>query len=59
MMEPAPSGVMGRVTPPEVVQGGIFENIGFLESLPPGRCVFKPLAAEVLRMLVREQLARA
>jgi len=43
------------------ITGGAFtpEARAFLESLPPGRCVFKPLAAEVLRALVWEQLARA
>jgi CheY-like chemotaxis protein len=43
------------------ITGGVFtiEARAFLESLPPGRCVFKPLAAEVLRALVREQLAGA
>ncbi|NPC84743.1 PAS domain S-box protein, partial [Pyxidicoccus fallax] len=43
------------------ITGGAFtpEARAFLESLPPGRCFFKPLAADVLRALVREQLARA
>jgi len=43
------------------ITGGAFtpEARAFLESLPPGRCLFKPLAAEVLRALVWEQLARA
>jgi len=43
------------------ITGGAFttEARAFLESLPPGRCIFKPLAAEQLRALVREQLARA
>jgi len=43
------------------ITGGAFttEARAFLESLPPGRCLFKPLAAEELRALVREQLARA
>ncbi|QSQ21301.1 PAS domain S-box protein [Pyxidicoccus parkwayensis] len=43
------------------ITGGAFtpESRAFLESLPPGRCLLKPLAADVLRALVREQLARA
>jgi len=43
------------------ITGGAFtpEARAFLESLPPGRCLFKPLAAEVLRALVWEQLAGA
>ncbi|WP_164010919.1 two-component regulator propeller domain-containing protein [Pyxidicoccus trucidator] len=43
------------------ITGGAFtpEARAFLESLPPGRCLLKPLAADVLRALVREQLARA
>jgi len=43
------------------ITGGAFttEARAFLESLPPGRCLFKPLDAEGLRALVREQLAGA
>jgi CheY-like chemotaxis protein len=43
------------------ITGGAFtpEARAFLESLPPGRCLFKPLAAEELRALVWAQLARA
>ncbi|MCP3136933.1 hybrid sensor histidine kinase/response regulator [Pyxidicoccus xibeiensis] len=43
------------------ITGGAFtpEARAFLERLPPGRCVQKPVASEVLRALVREQLARA
>jgi PAS domain S-box-containing protein len=43
------------------VTGGAFtpEARHFLESLPPGRFVHKPLGAEALRALVREHLARA
>jgi response regulator RpfG family c-di-GMP phosphodiesterase len=43
------------------ITGGAFttEARAFLESLPPGKCLFKPLAAEVLRALVWAQLARA
>jgi len=43
------------------ITGGAFtpEARAFLESLPPGRWLFKPLVAEVLRALVWEQLARA
>jgi CheY-like chemotaxis protein/two-component sensor histidine kinase len=57
---------LGQVAPDQrervvFITGGAFtpEARAFLESLPPGRCVFKPLAAEVLRALVREQLAGA
>jgi len=57
---------LGTVAPDQservvFITGGAFtiEARAFLESLPPGRCVFKPLAAEVLRALVREQLAGA
>jgi len=56
---------LGQVAPDQservvFITGGAFtpEARAFLESLPPGRCVFKPLAAEVLRALVWEQLAR-
>jgi CheY-like chemotaxis protein len=43
------------------ITGGAFtpEARAFLESLPPGRCLFKPLAVEQLRALVWEQLAGA
>jgi len=43
------------------VTGGAFtpEAQHFLESLPPGRFVHKPLGAEALRALVRDHLARA
>ncbi len=43
------------------VTGGAFtpEAQHFLESLPPGRFVHKPLGAEALRALVREHLSRA
>ncbi|HLM45537.1 MAG TPA: ATP-binding protein, partial [Myxococcaceae bacterium] len=57
---------LGQVAPDQCervvfITGGAFtpEARAFLERLPPGRCIFKPLAAEVLRALVREQLARA
>jgi CheY-like chemotaxis protein len=57
---------LGKVAPDQrervvFITGGAFtpEARAFLESLPPGRCIFKPLAAEVLRALVREQLTRA
>jgi len=57
---------LGQVAPDQrervvFITGGAFtpEARAFLESLPPGRCIFKPLAAEVLRALVWEQLARA
>jgi len=57
---------LGQVAPDQCervvfITGGAFttEARAFLERLPPGRCVFKPLAAEVLRALVREQLAGA
>jgi CheY-like chemotaxis protein/two-component sensor histidine kinase len=57
---------LGQVAPDQservvFITGGAFtpEARAFLESLPPGRCLFKPLAAEVLRALVWEQLARA
>ncbi|MFP2909929.1 ATP-binding protein [Pyxidicoccus sp. 3LFB2] len=57
---------LGEVAPDQrervvFITGGAFtpEARAFLESLPPGRCLLKPLAADVLRALVREQLARA